>query len=237
MIDTVDGSDPQVAVVDYEMGNIFSVARACQHAGLRPLVTADAAAMMGSAALILPGVGAFGDAMENLTRFDLVAPIKDFIESGRPFMGICLGMQLLLTESEEFGRHKGLDIIEGTVVRFPPVDREQRSIKVPQVGWNRIHRPDDVSGRDWQNSPLVNIANHEYMYFVHSYYPVPDDPETILSVTRYEGCEYASSIWSKNIFACQYHPEKSAVAGMTIYGNFAARVKQGKWGHEERTGD
>jgi glutamine amidotransferase len=220
----------QIAIIDYEMGNLFSVQRACGQVGLNSLVTADAAAIMKSDAMILPGVGAFGDAMNNLKRLDLIAPIKEFIESGKPFMGICLGMQLLMSESEEFGFHKGLDIIKGTVVKFPTLGSEQRAIKVPQVGWNRVYRlPHDESM--WRNSLLRGIANNEYMYFVHSFYTVPEDPKLILSFTDYEGTEYSSSFSLKNIFACQFHPEKSATAGMKIYENFVSVIKQEKGSH------
>lgn len=214
-----------IAIIDYEMCNIFSVKRACEHVGLHPLVTSDASAIMRSDAVILPGVGAFGDAMDNLKRLDLITPIKEFIESGKPFMGICLGMQLLMSESEEFGHHKGLDIIKGTVVKFPAF---RMDIKVPQVGWNRIYRPLHSNESIWQNSPLRGVMNNEYMYFVHSFYTVPEAPQLVLSYTNYEGLEYSSSFFFHNVFACQFHPEKSSIEGMKIYQNFAALVKQGK---------
>lgn len=224
--------DSKVAVIDYEMGNLFSVLHACEHVGLYPLVTSDASVIMKCDAIILPGVGAFGNAVDNLKRLDLIVPIKEFIKSRRPFMGICLGMQLLMSESEEFGYHKGLDVIRGTVVKFPTAGKEQRTIKVPQVGWNRIYRPFQTSEEFWRNSPFRGITNNEYMYFVHSFYTVPEDPRTALSYTDYEGTEYSSSILLDNVFACQFHPEKSALKGMKIYENFAAMVKHGKEKHE-----
>lgn len=222
----------QVVVIDYEMGNLFSVKRACENVALHPLVTSDAADINTSDAMILPGVGAFGDAMANLKRLDLVSPIRDFIASGRPFMGICLGLQLLMSESEEFGRHKGLDVIKGGVVKFPTLSRDQLVIKVPQVGWNRITRPLDADEDLWQKSPLHGIINNEYMYFVHSFYIVTDDPGMTLSYTNYEGTEYASSVHLNNVFACQFHPEKSSTEGMKIYENFALLVKRGKENYE-----
>lgn len=221
----------QIAIIDFEMGNLFSVKRACEYVGLDPLVTSDASSIMRSAAMILPGVGAFGDAMDILKRLDLISPIKEYIGSGRPFMGICLGLQLLMSESEEFGHHKGLDIIKGRVAKFPTAGDARRTIKVPQVGWNRIYRPPHVSKETWQNSPLRGVRNNEYMYFVHSFYTIPDDPKMALTYTAYEGTEYSSSMLSNNVFACQFHPEKSSHEGMKIYENFAALIKQKKENH------
>lgn len=209
---------PRVSIVDYGMCNMFSVQRACLHAGLTARLTAAKDEILGADALILPGVGAFGSAMQSLEHLDLVGPIKDFVASGRPFMGICLGMQLLLTRSEEFGEHKGLDLIPGRVRRFP--DRD----KVPQVGWNRIYRPAGLPSRAWANSPLCDIPENSHMYFVHSFYAAPDDPGAILSLTEYAGQKYCSSILAGNVFACQFHPEKSALDGLKIYGSWAAGI-------------
>lgn len=222
----------QIAVIDYQMGNLFSVVRACKHVGLEPVITSDASVIQSSHAMVLPGVGAFGDAMQNLVRLDLVSSIRDFVASGRPFMGVCLGLQLLMTESEEFGRHPGLDIIRGQVVKFSTTGPGGRTIKVPQVGWNRIYHPSPVGDAAWENSPLRGVRDQEYMYFVHSFYAVPDDPRTILSHTDYEGTEYCSSVSVNNIFACQFHPEKSSTEGMKIYYNFASLVKKREEGHE-----
>ncbi len=212
---------PSVAIIDYGMGNMFSVKRACEHVGLEPLIAHTESMLMNSSAAILPGVGAFGDAMDNLKKMGLVEPIKKFVASGKPFMGICLGMQLLMSDSEEFGKHKGLDIIKGPVRRFPPVKSGGGVVKVPQVGWNQI-RPSLLK---WDASPLKNIEKDAYMYFVHSYYVVPEDKGVVLSVTDYEGTEYCSSILWKNIFACQFHPEKSADQGLTIYSNWVTNAK------------
>jgi glutamine amidotransferase len=181
---------------------------------------------MGSDAMILPGVGAFSDAMNNLRKLDLVSSINEFIATGKPFMGICLGMQLLMTESEEFGNNKGLDIIKGSVVRFPTENSGNKRNKIPQVGWNQIFLPSFASENFWDNSPLQNIRNGEFMYFVHSYYPVPADTETVLSTTNYEGAQFCSSILWRNIFAVQYHPEKSASEGIRIYENWALMVRR-----------
>lgn len=225
-------AEGQVAVIDYHMGNLFSVTRACEHVGLRPVVTSDPAVIERSDAMVLPGVGAFGDAMDNLARLDLASPIRDFIAGGRPFLGICLGLQLLMTESEEFGRHAGLDIIRGTVVKFPTAGPDGRTIKVPQVGWNRIRRPSSVSGDAWEASPFRGVRDGEFMYFVHSYYTAPEDRATAFSLTVYEGTEYCSSVKLNNLFACQFHPEKSSAEGLKIYENFASLVHRRKEAHE-----
>ncbi len=223
----------QVAVIDYGMGNLFSVERACEHAGLNAVITADKSIIMNSEGVILPGVGAFGDAMDSLKRKDLISPIKDVVKEGKPLMAICLGMQLLMSESEEFGHHKGLNIIEGSVVRFPEKNREGEKIKVPQVGWNRIFQPSSGDRTYWNKSPLKNIMSGEFMYFVHSYYTIPLDKGAILSTTTYEGTQFCSGILWQNVFACQYHPEKSAAEGIKIYKNWASATKnkqgQGLW--------
>jgi len=214
----------KVAVIDYEMGNLFSVVRACEYAGLSAVVTSDKSVIMASDAVILPGVGAFGDAMHNLRKLDMELPIKEFIETGKPFMGICLGMQLLMTESEEFGNHKGLNIIEGRVIKFSAENGGGKRGKIPQVGWNRILFPVRASENFWLNSPLQGIRSGEFMYFVHSYYPVPSAEDAVLSTTEYEGTQFCSSILRRNIFAAQYHPEKSASEGIRIYKNWASII-------------
>lgn len=206
------------------MCNLFSVQHACECIGIHSYITSDIDLIMQSDGVILPGVGAFGDAMANLKRLDLVNPIKDFIESEKPLMGICLGMQLLMSDSEEFGEHKGLNIIPGTVAKFPNKDSEGNIIKVPQVGWNGIYHGDNF----WDETPLQNIRQGEFMYFVHSFYAVPEDKIVTLSVTEYEGTKFCSSIAWKNVFAFQFHPEKSAQEGIKIYRNWAAIVRKYK---------
>jgi|ETNmetMinimDraft_20_1059909.scaffolds.fasta_scaffold21654_2 glutamine amidotransferase len=214
----------QIAVIDYGMGNLFSVKQACEYAGLKPIITANESVIMNSDAIILPGVGSFGVAMDNLCRLGLVQPVKDVIESGKPFMGICLGMQLLLSGSDEFGESKGLGIIEGTVVKFACKIKE-KNIKVPQVGWNQISQPPGMEKDSWDSSPLRDICNGEFMYFVHSYYSIPENDEVVFSTTNYQGIEYCSSISRKNVFAFQFHPEKSGVEGLKIYRNWATMIR------------
>ncbi len=216
----------KVAIIDYEMGNLFSVERACEHAGLDYFVTSDKKALLASDAAILPGVGAFCDAMASLNKFDLVSPIREFIASGKPFVGICLGMQLLMSESEEFGAHEGIGIFKGGVKKFTTL--KTGNYKVPQVGWNSIYPPGGEIGL-WRGgrSPLKSISAGEYMYFVHSFCCVPDDESLIHTLTKYEDVEYCSSVSAGNVFACQYHPEKSGVRGLEIYRQWANIINAG----------
>jgi len=219
----------QVAVIDYGMGNLFSVERACEQAGLNAVITADKSIIVNSDGIILPGVGAFGDAMDILKRKDLITPIKDFVEMGKPFMGICLGMQLLLSESEEFGCHKGLDIIKGSVVRFGTNEACEKGLKIPHVGWNRISLPSSSAEDFWQGTLLDGLTGGEFMYFMHSYYSVPADEKTVLCITIYGDITFASGIIYKNINAFQFHPEKSGERGLRIYVNLKKQMERVKY--------
>jgi len=212
---------PNILIIDYNLGNIFSVQNACKYNGTNTIVSNDKKDIESADAIILPGVGAFGDAMDNMRKLDLIEPIKDFIHSKKPFMGVCLGMQLLFTESEEFGNHKGLDIIKGQIKKFPTIGSSNNKIKVPQVGWNKLVNDKNTQ---WMNSPLSSINNDSFMYFVHSYFACPDDESVILSKTVYEDISYCSSILKDNIFATQFHPEKSAETGVNIYANWLNNI-------------
>jgi glutamine amidotransferase len=201
-----------IAIVDYEMGNLRSVQKALERVGATAVVTRDPGVIARAAAAVLPGVGAFGMCMENLRRHGLIAPVKDFIAGGRPFLGICLGMQLLFDESEEFGPVAGLGILPGRVVRFASDPTGVR--KVPHMGWNALMMRNRAPH-------LAGIGDGTRVYFVHSYYPVPRDPGLITTTTDYGG-EFASSVWYENVFACQFHPEKSQAVGLRLLANFAA---------------
>jgi imidazole glycerol-phosphate synthase subunit HisH len=215
---------PSVSIVDYQMGNVCSVQRACEAVGLAAEITADPARIESADGVILPGVGAFGDAMESLHHLGLVEILHRVVRRQKPLMGICLGMQLLMTESDEFGLHAGLNFLDGRVIRFEnPQDDEGRILKVPQVGWNRI-RPTTQSG-DWKGSILEGLACDTDMYFVHSFYVVPRDPSVILAMSRYGQIDFASVIQAGALFACQFHPEKSGPAGISIYRNFRAKLE------------
>lgn len=211
---------PRVAIVDHGMGNLYSVKRACEYVGLAAEITSDARVVAAADGIILPGVGAFGDAMETLKQYDLVAPMKESIISGKPFLGVCLGMQLLMTESEEFGKHAGLDIFQGSVVQFPHINERGERIKVPQVGWNTIACP----GAAWSTPLLAGVAPGSYMYFVHSFRAVPAADDIIATTSTYEGIAYVSGIAKGNVAAFQFHPEKSGTKGIQIYKNFARMI-------------
>ncbi|MFA4995843.1 MAG: imidazole glycerol phosphate synthase subunit HisH [Patescibacteria group bacterium] len=221
---TSDKKKKKIAIIDYKAGNLYSVQHACSFIGLDSKITSDKDEILKADGAILPGVGAFGEAMENIKAMELIDPIRDFVKSGKPFMGVCLGLQLLFSESEEFGLHKGLDLVKGRVVKFPTHNDQGQVIKVPQIGWNQIVPPNNDKNY-WSNSPLSDTAPGEFMYFVHSFFVKPSDSEDILSLTDYEGIKYCSSIKKNNIFATQFHPEKSAGEGIKIYQNWAKTIK------------
>ena len=208
-----------MAIVDYGLGNLFSVKRACEHAGMQAGVTSDRQALLAADAVILPGVGAFGDAMETLKRLDLVTVLRDIAASAKPLIGICLGVQLLMTESCEFGRHQGLGIIEGSVAHLGGPEKGGHPLKVPHIGWNKIHQRDA-----WEGTPLDGVTDGEFMYFVHSYHVQPQDSRVVMSTTRYGDIEFCSSVRKGNVFACQFHPERSGMQGLLIYRNLATLV-------------
>jgi glutamine amidotransferase len=199
-----------IAIVDYGMGNLRSVSKAFESVGYRAVVTRDPGVMRDAGHVVLPGVGAFGDCMANLQRFNLVEPVRSSIQSGKPFLGICLGLQLLFSESQEFGDHKGLNIIPGTVRKFAL----DPALKVPHMGWNQVHGQ--------RNCPIFSdIPDGSDWYFVHSYFVDPLDPLVAAAVTTY-GVPFVSAIWKDNIVACQFHPEKSQSVGLRFIKNFGA---------------
>ncbi len=204
----------KIAIIDYGMGNLFSVLHAFESLGAKPVITTDIDYIIKADAALLPGVGAFGDAMQNMEKLDLILPIQDFISSGKPFMGVCLGMQLLFSESSEFGLHQGLGIIEGKVQKFPDKNKFDTLIRVPQIGWNTIQKPENKS---WKNTPLDKTQENEFMYFVHSYCGYPADKTWILTETEYEKINYTSSVGKDKVVAFQFHPEKSGPEGIKIY--------------------
>ena len=209
-----------IAIIDYGMGNLRSVHKAFAAVGHDAVVTREPDILNKASHLVLPGVGAFADCMANLAQYGLIEPIRKGIASGKPFLGICLGLQLLFTESEEFGMHKGLDILPGKVRRFPfehgsdtTTLSESSLLKVPHMGWNEL-------ALEHVAPPLHDVPARAHVYFVHSYYVEPLDPSVIATTTDY-GRPFVSSIWRENIFACQFHPEKSQTVGLQIVKNFA----------------
>jgi len=213
----------KVVIVDYGLGNLFSIQHAFRHLGQETLVTSDKKIIEQADAIILPGVGAFGEAMNNLNNLDLNAPIKDFVSTGKPFLGVCLGMQLLFDESEEFGSSKGLGIVPGNIKKFRHLNKEDKHVRVPQIAWNKILKPDDTK-YDWNTTVLKGVKEEEYMYFVHSYYASPVNRDHILTETNYEDLKYCSSVLKDNVFAAQFHPEKSAEEGLKIYRNWLTLI-------------
>ncbi len=199
-----------IAIIDYGMGNLRSVSKAFEAVGHQAVVTRDVAAIKDASHVVLPGVGAFGDCMTNLEQYDLIDSVRTAVQSGKPFLGICLGLQLLFTESEEFGTHKGLDIIPGRVRRFSA----DPALKVPHMGWNQV----DVR----RNCPVFSgIPSGSNWYFVHSYFVDPVDKKIAATTTTY-GISFVSSIWRDNVVACQFHPEKSQAVGLRLIKNFGS---------------
>jgi len=205
-------SQPSIAIVDYGMGNLRSVQKGLERVGVPAEVTSDAACIAAARGVVLPGVGAFGACMDNLRGYGLIDVVRQVIARGTPFLGICLGMQLLFEESEEFGRVPGLGIFPGRVVRFP----DRPGLKVPHMGWNQIRKCQDVPH-------LRGIDDGSFVYFVHSYYVVPADASLTATRTEY-GTEFTSAIARDNVFATQYHPEKSQKVGLKILENFGRLV-------------
>jgi glutamine amidotransferase len=202
-----------IAIIDYGMGNLRSVQKGLERVGFDAVVTRDLAQIESARGVVLPGVGAFSACMENLGKFGLVEVIRQTVRKQKPFLGICLGFQLLFSESEEFGTEKGLDLFPGRVVGF----RAREDLKVPHMGWNRI----DKRG---ESRFLDGISSGDYVYFVHSFYVAPDDSSIIATTTDY-GAPFVSSIATDRLFACQFHPEKSQELGLRILANFGRFVK------------
>ncbi|RJQ52484.1 MAG: imidazole glycerol phosphate synthase subunit HisH [Actinobacteria bacterium] len=199
-----------IAVIDYKMGNLRSVQKAFEHIGLEAVLTGDPAVVGEADAVVLPGVGAFEQCMENLTASGTIEPMLAQIEAGTPFLGICLGLQLLLSRSYEGGRHEGLGLIEGEVLRLP------ERVKVPHMGWNQVrYRPD---------CPIfAGIEQGTNFYFVHSYYTRPADASVSAATVDY-GLTFDCAIWRDNLFAVQFHPEKSGRHGLKMLENFGRLV-------------
>lgn len=203
-----------IAIIDYDAGNIKSVEKALQFLEEDVTVTRDAAAIMDADGVILPGVGAFGDAMDKLRTYGLVDVIHGYVETGRPFLGICLGLQLLFEESEESPGVEGLHLLDGKIVKIPA----ENGLKVPHIGWNNLSFPRE--GRLFQG-----LKEHPYVYFVHSYYLQAADENIVTAVADY-GVNIHASVEQGNVFACQFHPEKSSDVGMQMLRNFIDLTKQ-----------
>jgi glutamine amidotransferase len=209
---------PEVTVVDYGMGNVGSVLRALSACGATPTLTGAPEEVASAPRLVLPGVGAFADGMEELRRRGLVEPIRSFARSRRPFLGICLGMQMMLSTGEEFGVVAGLGLIGGNVQAIPRNGRNGEPRKIPHIGWNRIVA--SGSAEDWRGTILDGVGPDAAVYFVHSYAAVPDAPGHLLAHCDYDGCLIAAVVRSGSLYGCQFHPEKSGEVGLRILRNF-----------------
>ena len=196
-----------IAIIDYDAGNMKSVEKAFQYLNEDAVITRDRKAILGADRVVLPGVGAFGDAMERLHSYDLVETIRDAVKSGKPFLGICLGLQLLFDSSEETPGVKGLGLLPGEILRIPAAE----GLKIPHMGWNKLELRSP--------SPLLEGAEGEYVYFVHSFHAEPEDRSIITSVCDY-GMEVTASVGRGNVQAFQFHPEKSSRVGMRLLKNF-----------------
>jgi len=207
---------PRIAVLDYGAGNLRSVVRALVRSGLDPEITSSPAAVRGADAVVLPGVGAFKDAAENLRAKGLSEAVCEFIASGRPYLGLCLGLQVLFEESDEHGRTPGLGLLPGRVERFPGRLASGQPLRVPHIGWNEV---------EWSGGHpvLSKLPARDCYYFVHSYRAVPADPDVIVGRTEYGG-QFAAAVARDNVFAVQFHPEKSQSAGLRLLDGFAAWV-------------
>lgn len=202
-----------ITIVDYQMGNLRSVHKAIEKVGGEAEISSDPERIRGADKLVLPGVGAFRDAIAHLREAKLVDPIHDFIGTGRPFLGICLGLQLLFTKSYEDGEYEGLGVFPGEVVRFDSSDPRMKGLKVPHMGWNQLEIV--------REAPLLTgLGSEPSVYFVHSYYVVPDDLSIVATRTDY-GVTFTSMVWKDNVFASQFHPEKSQTVGLSILKRFA----------------
>jgi glutamine amidotransferase len=203
------------------MGNLRSVQKAFEKAGHEACVIHKPKEVRDARALVLPGVGAFKDCLKNLEKLDLISPVLQSIQAGKPFLGLCLGLQILFSESEEFGITPGLDVIRGRVIRFPvsltaPAEKNQARLKIPHMGWNAV----SIKRRP---PCLADIPDESFFYFVHSYYVQPEDQSVVAATTQY-GVTFTSAIWKDNIVAFQFHPEKSQTTGLQILRQFGKSV-------------
>lgn len=204
----------KIAVIDYDIGNVRSILSAFENQGADVFLTRDREEILASDGLVLPGVGAFSHGIKLLRKYKLVKDIKDFIGTGKPFIGICLGMQMLFENSEEFGFSPGLGLIAGSVQKLPV--KEKSNEKLPHVSWNELN----ILESKWEGTILDGVIEGSDMYFVHSFVANPDDRSHILSTTEYSGYKFCSSIKKNNIYGCQFHPEKSGKVGLKIIKNF-----------------
>jgi glutamine amidotransferase len=208
----------RVTLIDYGIGNLLNVARALEHVGATVEVADNAPGIAGAGHLVLPGVGAFSGGMAELKARGMVDVIRQHAEKGRPFLGICLGMQLMLDSSEEFGQHAGLGLVPGKVVAIPRIGASGQPNKIPHIGWNELLVA--PGHQEWQRSILSGLKPGAAMYFVHSFMVVPDDPGLRVANCNYDGVAICATLSAGNLHGCQFHPEKSGEAGLTVLRRF-----------------
>jgi glutamine amidotransferase len=210
----------KIVIIDYDVGNVRSMINAFKKVGVNPILSNNGEEILSADGVILPGVGAFAHGMENLNKYDLVNIIKKYTDTNKPFMGVCLGMQMLLDESEEFKKTKGLGLISGKVIKLPTQNKSYE--KLPHVSWNEVKE----KKTKWNNTILNNIKQQSDVYFVHSFITDLDNEDEVLSTTQYSDYEFCSSIKKDNIYGCQFHPEKSGEIGLKIIENFVNICKE-----------
>lgn len=213
-------TERKVIIVDYGMGNLFSISRAVEFCGARPVLTGDAAVVRKADRAILPGVGAFGDGMAGIRESGLAEAVIELAAAGQPLLGICLGMQMLLDASEEFGEHAGLGLIAGRVVPIPATGTDGIAHKVPHIGWNAL--VETVPGR-WSGTVLEGTGPGTSVYFVHSFAAEPTDATDVLATCDYGGHAVTAAVARDNVCGCQFHPERSGLMGLEILGHFLAQ--------------
>ena len=214
-------STPEVTVIDYGVGNLLSVQRGLEHCGAKVILTTDPEKILAAKRVVLPGVGAFANAMQSLERLGLVSVIRELAQLKTPLLGICLGMQLLLEESEEFGLTTGLGLIPGRVIAVPDNTLSGATQKIPHIGWSALHPSNEVVG--WQHSLLQDNRSRDAAYFVHSFMAVPTDPAHRIADCLYGGHKIPATIGRDQITGCQFHPEKSGEVGLKILRSFISQ--------------
>lgn len=206
----------KITVIDYELGNLLSIRQAFEYCEAEVIITDSINMIQNASSLVLPGVGAFEDGMNGLRKKNLIEPLKSYVATGKPLLGICLGMQMLFDSSEEFGLHQGLGFIPGKVIAIPKTTSDGNPHKVPHIGWNQLH---PVS-TNWQKTILDNIAPGECVYFVHSFTAEPAENKYRLADCNYHGRTISAAVYSENVWGFQFHPEKSGKAGLQMIRNF-----------------
>lgn len=211
-------SRPEIVVIDFGVGNLLSVQRGLEHSGAQVEITSSPERVLGASRLVLPGVGAFSNAMKALSELGLIDPIREVAARGTPLLGICLGMQMLMDESEEFGLTSGLGLISGRVIPVPASTREGAPQKIPHIGWNALVPPEGAA--QWGSPVMADVRAGDAVYFVHSFMAVPSNPAHRIADCIYGGHRIAGVIGRGQIIGCQFHPEKSGPVGLSILRRF-----------------